>query len=74
MVTRRQWSIGEGVVIPSCRREILVEKVTMVDCVMVREAARRDVVFSKLLGITLSRCTLAQSTVTCTQLLPPHLS
>lgn len=42
-------------VIELCGREIVVEKVIEDDNVMVRKAARRDVVFSGLLGTTLSQ-------------------
>lgn len=58
MATRLQFSSGDGVVISLCGRQIVVEKVRKDDSKMVRRAARRDVVFFKLLEMTLSRFTL----------------
>lgn len=49
---------------------MVVEKLTRVGSVMVRKAARRDVVVLKRLGMTLSRFLLVPRVVTCIQLLP----
>ena len=45
MFTRLLWSIGDAVVVMLCGRGIVVGKVRKDDSVMVRKAARRDVVF-----------------------------
>ena len=58
MGTRPRKSIGDDVAIFLRGREIFVEKSKEDDSVMVRKAARRDVVFSKVLGMKLTRSTL----------------
>lgn len=70
MATRLRLSTGDALVKLLREREVFVEKWTKDDSMMVRKAARRDVVFSKLLrNGARPQFTLAQRLVTCTQFL-----